>query len=30
MTSVNISQLIAKKEEVTIGGGQKRIDIHTL
>lgn len=27
MTSINISQLIAKKEEATIGGGQKRIDI---
>ncbi len=27
MTSINISQLIAKREEATIGGGQKRIDI---
>jgi len=27
MTSANILQLIAKREEATIGGGQKRIDI---
>jgi propionyl-CoA carboxylase beta chain len=27
MTSANILQLISKKEEATIGGGQKRIDV---